>query len=380
MHIILKLASISHCLSITATQFFLIIFTLYLVYGFYKKRYKFSDCPYIKFYLLLLVAGFLSVIFGVNPKRSILGFRDEWLLFYFFVGYFIIAQDLRERVFNYIILGGIVASFYGFYQYFFKHLERAQGFFSHSLTFGNVMSILSIMVFSLLLIGFCRSRLERIYYTTSLIIFILSIYISGGRGPLIFTMITICITIVLRYGKKGLLISSLVFLCFLVLGYYAYNNPAINRRLHELANESIYNSMSSIGTRIALWKASFEIFLDYPLFGIGYSNFKSVVKEYLKVPVLTTAHAHNAYIQYLVLHGIIGLLCLLTFFYNLLKSLIGYFKKEKLAIVGLSVLLVFLLQGILENNFYDSEVAMIFWYIIGSVIGIIKNKGTLDFI
>lgn len=374
MPLILKLSAISHCLSITATQFFLIIFTIVLLYGFYNKKYDLSKCIYAKFYLYLLIAGFLSVIFGVNPKRSLISFRDEWLIFYFFVGYFIVSKELREKVFNYLIFGGLIASFWGFYQYFFKHLERAQGFFSHSLTFGNVMSILSVMVFSLILINFYQSALEKKYYIFSFICFIFSVYLSGGRGPLIFTIFTISIVVALKYGKKGIIISILMILSFSILAYFAYNNPLINRRLHELTNESFSNSMSSIGTRISLWKASYKIFKDYPFFGIGYGNFKIIIKNYLDGPVLTTAHAHNAYIQYLVLHGIVGFSFLLLFFYKILKKFVSYIKNEKIAICGVSVFIVFLLQGLLENNFYDSEVAMFFWFAIGSVLGIIENK------
>lgn len=374
MPIILKLAAISHCLSITATQFFLIIFTIVLLYGVYKKKYDLSKCMYVKYYLYLLIAGFLSVIFGVDLKRSLISFRDEWLLFYFFVGYFIVPQKIGEKIFNYLIFGGLIASFYGFYQYFFKHLERAQGFFSHSLTFGNVMSILSVMVFSFLLIKLYKTKMEKFYYIFSFICFVFSVYLSGGRGALIFTVITLCIAIAIKYGKKGIYIGGIIILFFTIFAYFAYNNPVINRRLHELANESYSNSMSSIGTRIALWKASYRIFLDHPIFGIGYGNFRNVIKNYLDVPVLTTAHAHNAYIQYLVLHGVIGLIALLFFFYKINKKLISCVKEDVIVISGLSIFIVFLLQGFIENNFYDSEVSMIFWFIIGSVIGMIENK------
>lgn len=374
MPLILKLSAISHCLSITATQFFLIIFTIVLLYGFYKKKYDLSKCIYAKFYFYLLIAGFLSVIFGVNPKKSLISFRDEWLLFYFFAGYFIFSKELREKVFNYLIFGGLIASVWGSYQYFFRHLERAQGFFSHSLTFGNVMSILSVMVFSLVLVSSYKSAFEKKYYIFSFVCFIFSVYLSGGRGPLIFTIFTISIVIALKYGKKGIIIGILTILSFSILAYFAYNNPLINRRLHELTDESFSNSMSSIGTRIALWKASYKIFIDYPFFGIGYGNFRSIIKNYLDVPVLTTAHAHNAYIQYIVLHGIVGFTFLLLFFYKILINFVVYIKKEKIAICGLSVFIVFLLQGLLENNFYDSEVAMLFWFIIGTVTGIIEDN------
>jgi len=374
MELLLRLTGISHLLSITVTQLFLIIFTIILFRDYYKKRISIKSCTYFKFYVFLLIAGFLSVIFGVNPKKSIVSFRDEWLLLYFFVGYYYVPNVSYKKIFSSVLFGALIASFYAYYQFFIKHLERAQGFYSHSLTFGNVVSILAVFCFTYLLTNSYEERREKNFYIITFLFLLFSLYISGGRAPLVFTVMVICISLVFVYGRKGAVIGLVVLLLFSIVAYFIYTNPVLNRRLHELTNESIHNSMSSIGTRIALWKASFKIIKKYPLFGIGYGNFKSVIKNYIDVPVLTTAHAHNAYIQYIVLHGITGFVCLITFFYKILTGFVKKIKKDRLAIVGLSIFIVFLLQGTLENNFYDSEVAMLFWFVTGSLLGFVEKS------
>lgn len=374
MNILLYLSAISHSISITFTQGFLIIFTCLLFWKAFKKEINLFDCPFTKYYMFLLFTGFLSVIFGINPKRSIASFRDEWLLFYFFVGYFFVKKDNISKIFLFLLIGGIIASSYSFYQFFIKHYERAQGFYSHALTFGNVLSILTILFISALIVKIYKNKNEFFMYTFSIILFFLAIYLSGGRAAFIFTVLSSCFLLVLAKGKKGIYFSLIIIFVFFIVGYFVYKNPTLNRRINELANESINNSMSSIGTRIALWKASFNIFLDYPIFGIGYGNFKGIIKNYLNVPVLTTAHAHNAYIQYIVLHGLVGFASLIIFLYKILIGLVENFKKNKpMATIGLAVMLLFLLQGLLENNFYDSEVAMVFWFILGAILGSIKK-------
>lgn len=374
MELLLRLSAISQSLSITATQGFLIIFTIKLVYDALKKKIDLKNCEYIKFYFLLVLSGFLSVLFGINPKRSFISFRDEWLLFYFFVGFFYVPKISYRDFFNSIFFGGVIASFYAFYQFFFRHLERVNGFYSHSLTFGNVISILSVFCFSILLTKSYQNKKEKNFHMFSFIVFLFSLYLSGARGSLIFSIITLGITIYFYYGRKGAYIGLITIILLGIILYFLYTNPMFNRRLHELTNESFTNPQSSIGTRIALWKASFEIIKDYPVFGIGYGNFRSIIKNYLDVPVLTTAHAHNAYIQYMVLHGIFGFLCLVIFYYKIIKKLIIDLKINNFAIIGLAIFIVYLLQGLTENNFYDSEVAMIFWFLIGSILGIIEHQ------
>jgi O-antigen ligase len=374
MELLLRLTGISHLLSITVTQFFLIIFTIILVRDYYKKRISLKNCPYFKFYVFLVIAGFLSVIFGVNPRKSIVSFRDEWLLFYFFVGYYYVPHTSYKRIFASVLFGAFIASLYAYYQFFIKLLERAQGFYSHSLTFGNVVSILAVFCFTYLLTNSFEEKWERNYYLITFLILLIALYISGSRGPILFTIITICISLIFIYGRKGAIVGVFVLILFCIVAYVFYTNPALNRRFHELENESFYNSMSSIGTRIALWKASFKIIKVYPFFGIGYGNFKGIIKSYIDVPVLTTAHAHNAYIQYLVLHGITGFICLIAFLYKIFLGFVKKIKKDKLAIVGLSIFIVFLLQGTFENNFYDSEVAMLLWFLTGSILGIVEKK------
>ena len=371
--IALRLNAISHSISITLTQFFLSVFTLRLVYDLFRKRYNLFDCPYFKYYLLLLITGFLSVLFGLNPEQSLLKFfKYEWLILYFFIGYFYIPQELRENVFKYLIIGGLVASTYGFYQYFFKNYPRVEGFFSHALTFGNVMSLLSILSFSLILTRAYKTNREKFFLIFSFICFFLSVYFSGGRGPLIYTLITICIIFAITYGKRGTLLG-IVLLSIFTLSAYMFHDTIFNRfRFYEL--QDLSNSMSSVGTRIALWIASYKIFLNYPIFGIGYGNFSQVVQQYLNVPVDTTAHAHNAYIQHLVAHGIVGFFALIWFFYKLIKKFILSLKANPIALVGISLLINYLLQGLTEDNFRDSEVAMLFWFTIGSIIGIIDSK------
>ena len=66
---------------------------------------------------------------------------------------------------------------------------------------------------------------------------------------------------------------------------------------------------SSNSERWFLWKANWEMFKDYPLLGIGYSENENRAKEYvarLGKPDAFTGHAHNNYLQFLSGTGLLG--------------------------------------------------------------------------
>lgn len=81
--------------------------------------------------------------------------------------------------------------------------------------------------------------------------------------------------------------------------------PSFRERLLTLVNPA-YASNSE---RWFLWKANWEMFKDYPILGIGYSENENRAKEYvtrLGNPDAFTGHAHNNYLQFLAGTGLTG--------------------------------------------------------------------------
>lgn len=80
---------------------------------------------------------------------------------------------------------------------------------------------------------------------------------------------------------------------------------------------SLFNmSYGSNSDRLGLWAMNWRIFLDYPIFGIGWEENETRACEYvncLAVPKPFTGHAHNNYLQVLAGMGILGLAAYLAF-------------------------------------------------------------------
>lgn len=73
---------------------------------------------------------------------------------------------------------------------------------------------------------------------------------------------------------------------------------------------SLFNlSYASNGDRLGLWKMNWRMFLDYPIFGIGYGENEVRSCDYVDctaVPRPFTGHAHNNYLQVLSGLGLTG--------------------------------------------------------------------------
>jgi histidinol-phosphate phosphatase family protein len=125
--------------------------------------------------------------------------------------------------------------------------------------------------------------------------------------------------------------------------------------------------------RINMWKSSVEVFKNYPLFGVGLKNVKEIHRYYymkLNLPekYYKRSHLHSNFIHMLVERGIFGLLAFLyvfsIYFYYGIKKAMNVSDDEKFFIFGcLFAILGFLLSGITEYSYGDSEIQMIMWFI-----------------
>jgi putative inorganic carbon (HCO3(-)) transporter len=121
----------------------------------------------------------------------------------------------------------------------------------------------------------------------------------------------------------------------------------------------------------------------HPLVGVGVNTFTRNYLKY-KLPEPENAktsdaiYAHNNFLHMAGEIGLLGLGCFLWILFNLFKTGIWLYqnlKEEYLKIVAISLIacfIAFLINGLTETSLYYSRVAMIFWYLIGLSLALIK--------
>lgn len=365
------LFSISHSISISATQIlFGILFIASLVIYYKTKEPLNFDKKLLTLFLIFFGFISLSVIINYSNfptiKKVISKTFSWWHYLITFVAFYIakVRKINLNNIFIFLFLGGAASSIYGLYKVLFTHSQRAEGFFSHALTFGNVTAIILIINYVIVILKLKNKSYHTLwYYILTLITMFLGLVFSLSRGPILSFFLTFIILNFFLLKKKGIIINTvIVMLAVFTVSY----SPKLKTRFSDFFNNSWKVSTSSFGTRIVLWKTSIEIIRDNPIFGIGY-DIKKEFKKRIKVPVSSMAHSHNSYLTIAAYYGIPAAILLISFLLYLIY-LFGGAKDLFIRYSGISLVSVYSLEDLTEHNFGDSEVLMLFCFIVGVLL------------
>ncbi len=329
------------------------------------------------FWLGWIIVVSLGFVFGapVETKvalQNILEFR--WLLsFVCFIYLFrqITWSESQIRSFSLLLLAFSVLDVVLFFVNYDKD-PRAGGLFGHSMPFAHTMGPAALfLLFVDLKKSFEKNQppLWRFVYFLTPLLATSLVVLSFTRGVWLgfAGALFVCSAIL---GRKVLLSSVLALT--LTGGILFYGSDRIQNRVMGKTNAETQSN----NERMLYWKANLEIFKDYPLFGIGYSQNNVHVEEYLKkdgVEWLGGAHAHNQYIHYLAGTGVFGLGCFLVFLglvmWPIVKSLwLARNQRSRsdqyYILVGIfGGMLCFLAAAMTESNFSISKNRFMFLFI-----------------
>lgn len=133
-------------------------------------------------------------------------------------------------------------------------------------------------------------------------------------------------------------------------------------RIQETVKSITYGD-DITSNRIPLWEHAWDIFLENPIIGIGWGNFRKTVIG--NVTVHTEMETHNIYLQLLSETGIIGTVFILTpflitYFYTIKITRLVSLNKDKYSykwsfaiLFSLYTQTFFLLYGLTGNPLYD---------------------------
>jgi O-antigen ligase len=371
--------SLSHFISISATQIAFGILLLFFIKDIIKgNKNIFSDKIVILFILFVAwttLSKFVNYENFSSISKLIKKSFSWWHYLIFFVTWYFF-EEKKLKPFNtlkFLMFGAFLSSCYAIYEIINKITHRADGFFTHALTYGNTISLIVILVFVILITKTYTTKIELYSYILLFILYFTSLILTLSRGPILFTTITLSVILVLKYKSKGIIFSLIIILIFTSL---IFTNTTFKNRFNDFFNNSYNVSNTSFGTRVVLWKSSLEIIRDNPIFGIG-NNIKKYFDQYIDVPVSSKAHSHNSYLTLAVYYGVPALLILMAILGMLLYRF--YNSDDQFTkLAGLGITIAYMLDGLTENNFGDSEVLMLFCFLIGILYSLNSNKNYID--
>lgn len=134
-------------------------------------------------------------------------------------------------------------------------------------------------------------------------------------------------------------------------------------------------------TRLALWRGGWEIFKDYPIFGVGDIGIEKYYVHYKRAyDKEIHGHLHNNYFHFLATLGLFGFLAIMYMFTMIIVKISRIYKSTKgkpfIASYSLGALAAFvniLIAGLSELNFWDQEIATLIYFTVGLNIALFMN-------
>ena len=311
-------------------------------------------------------------------------------------GFCITQIKLKEKTLKYILPIFTISSIFPIWRALNEWYEK--GFSINERIFGdNWPTVFAVELGIFLLISIVVLLYEKNYIIKTVAVFsaILGYVALVGtqtRITILIIPVIYFLVLMIKNYKLGIIFSIFfVIIAFLII---TFNFEKYFSRFDLNNRDGSYSSK----IRILTYERSIEMIKKSHLLGIGFYNFqdKSLaispeLKKYiivngedkivdpelpvnestLRVYADTNSHSHNNLLEILLAQGILGLICYILFYYNMLKNCILNLKKcineeyKKFFILGLFVILYLFLNGMVESNIYMEKVNQMAFLLLG---------------
>jgi membrane-associated protease RseP (regulator of RpoE activity) len=253
---------------------------------------------------------------------------------------------------------------------------RSAGFFGHYTTFAEVLQLVMSLVLGLLIAAFARAEtqtrtgfLRPIFLLPCLAATAVALILSATRASQIaFAASAVLMTAVA--GSRKLIVAALLTAIPLgLVGIYVIRSSR-NVGMFDVSDNSMTWRQTVYREAFGLWTASPRNFV----FGVGMDSIKRYAGDWKlfdegRLPI---GHFHSTPIQLAVERGLPALLVWLAFFGSYLRRLLAFLRSGSGPPVATGIVLGafggacgFFVGGLVHYNLGDSEVAMLFFLVMG---------------
>jgi putative inorganic carbon (HCO3(-)) transporter len=377
-----------------------------------------SETPLNNVLLVLVFANLISMFFSFCFPLSFRGFFGKELKFLiiFFILIEVIKSEGRLKgVLFSIIASAVIIVFDSWVQYsrgtdFFKKYildgtVRLRATFNSANGFAAWLIIIIPILSGLLLsrsLGIKKNILHPWLYVGrrflgKVLLFLLigsllfCLLMTYSRGAWLGLVVSVFLMICYMF-KSFTLKIRIIFLCVLVFSCIVFFNLplSLKNRITDVGqlsfkstqsvNERIRSAVkisegSSGSIRMNLWKESFLIISDYPFSGSGLNTYGRIAPKY-KITEEGGMYPHNSFFHKTAETGFLGLFSFLAFLIVFFGTGLRYLRKNSdfLVLGLLTGVLAFLIHSFFDNHLYALQLAVLFWYMLGLTIAVIKIR------
>ena len=359
----------------------------------YKKDYKFLSNKTVKFIIFLcLYLIFNSIIskdFSVGAYRNF-GFIRFGILFLAF-NYFFYNKNFINKVLivwiltlSILSLDTYIESIYGtnILGYGEAYGRRIVSFFKDEPIVGGYIG-----GFYLIIIGYLFYLNDEIVNKYKKIILIFSIFflmaiiLTGERSNSIKAISGFFLFYIFndffKFKEKILSILLLILMFIFLLNtsdflklryggqFFKVITSSFQLNSHIQKNDiDTKNKLKVNNLYLKLYQSGFEVFKEYPIFGVGNKNYRVEACSHEKNPkYVCNTHPHQLYFEFLAEHGVLGSMLLLFILFNLIFGKIKMILNSKnyLQLGCLIFLITSFIPFLPSGAFFADYNLTIFW-------------------
>jgi putative inorganic carbon (HCO3(-)) transporter len=351
---------------------------LFIIEAEKKKRIEVVQNRIFYLFGLFILINLVSTILSISPVLSIFGLYRRYdgllTLFSYAALLFLFANYGRIKDTAYaILIAATLTSSYAILQHLKIYIiptltaDRTTSLFGNP----NFLAAYLLMAFPLALILYFSEK-KNLFGIISLII-LLGLFFTKTRATFLGLLVQIPFLLFLirkKIDTKRLLVFLIPFLLFFII----LGKPIIGRLI----------SSSTDVARIGLWKGTFSVFCQHPLFGTGpealspafVKNMPPEFIKHYKGAYILADKAHNEFLDIAATRGIFALLLWLLILSAIFKMGFAH-RKEKLIPAFLAGILGYLVQA--QFNLSLFSITHLVWVMMGLVIGSVSKRKVIKF-
>lgn len=349
---------------------------------FFKKAVKqvFSREEKLFFYscvLIFLMAMFVSLLGGFDkdawkPVSRMLNLLLAVPLYFLFKQYLRKENIIWWGLFIAVVLCGAVAIYeVGFGSLYGSGAVGRIGASTNPILFGNI----SLSMMAMLVVA--ATTVKKMNYKVMLMVLVIIFFglaatlLSHSRGGWLMLPVLIVIIAWQLKSKISAKSLSLVVLMVPLIAVIMYMVPAtgiqdrIDRSFDNIQKYSQgTGKTTSIGIRLEMWKASWLLFEQQPVAGVGWGNYQENVRKLIEQKKAspktdTWGSPHSQYFSAIVAGGSLMLFALVVFFLVPIfrfKRLLAFndARVKSYALAGIVLIIGYMIYGLTESIFERS--------------------------
>jgi putative inorganic carbon (HCO3(-)) transporter len=318
---------------------------------------------------------------NIEALRSLARLFSYLALFFAVLGW-VETREQIENVIRLILFSTILVALFGFYQvwqrgytdlyYYLYPLQeesleewngRITSFLFHFNSLAGYLNL--VLPLSLACMVLAKSRRLEITAIACHTLALAALYFTGSRGGLIAYAGMILVSLFFLKPRKPafsrVLLTAVMATAIVV---------SLQPRVTDESRLTAVDDYTAV-TRLALWSAAGSMFVEHPILGVGYGNYRSLYDNYIPAATPNQLDAHNLYLQFLSETGVIGSLIFTVMIVGFVRIAVKLARNSDPLhrLVGIAMagaLLTTLIHGMVDYLFNVSpQFGGLFWLVMG---------------